>query len=215
MPDPKDPSSLPATEHHPDDRLFAPAVARNLEPIWEVLGPELPLRGLALEIAAGTGEHGVTFAARRRDLKWQAADPDPNALRSAAAWKAHAGLPNYLDPIPLDVTQEPWPVARADAVININMIHISPWACTEALMGGAGKLLAPDGLLFLYGPYKRAGAHTSASNAEFDQSLRARNPDWGIRDLEAVIDEAARHGLRHRATHQMPANNLSVVFRKV
>jgi len=197
-----------------DHRRSAPHVARNAEPIAEVLEGVLPGRGLALEIASGTGEHILHFARAFPDLIWQPSDPDPGAIRSIDAWRREAGLPNLLPPILLDARAGDWPVAAAGAILCINMIHISPWAATCGLMRGAGRLLAPGAPLFLYGAYRQAGVETAPSNEAFDANLRARDPQWGLRRLEEVVAEAERNGLRLEAVTPMPANNLSVVLRK-
>ncbi len=196
------------------EALSAPAVARNRDPILAVLRRVLPARGNVLEIAGGTGEHAVHFAGALGGLIWQPTDRDPEARRSIAAWRDKARLPNLLEPLELDVTSAVWPVERADAVVCINMIHIAPWRCAEALMIGAARLLAPGGVLFLYGPYKEGGRHTAPSNAAFDASLRSRDPEWGVRDLDEVRAAAATHGLDFAERVAMPANNLSVVFRR-
>lgn len=195
-----------------DVRRSAPATERNREPILAVLRHVLPSRGVVLEIASGTGEHAIHFARALAGLTWQPSDPDPMARASIAAWAAEAALPNVRPPLALDASAETWPIAHADAIVCINMIHISPWRATLGLMRGAGRVLGPGGVLYLYGAYKRAGQHTAPSNAAFDESLRRQNPEWGVRDLEAVIELAASHGLRHQETIAMPANNLSVVF---
>jgi len=191
----------------------APATERNRAPIAAVLREVLPERGTLLEIASGTGEHAVYFAGLFPRLLWQPTDPDPEALESIRAWRAEAGPANLLEPLRLDAAEEPWPIASADAILCVNMVHISPWSATEGLMRGAGRLLAPGAPMTLYGPYRRAGVPTAASNEAFDASLRARNPEWGLRDLEVVEAEAARHGLRLERVAEMPANNLTVVFR--
>lgn len=192
--------------------LHAPATQRNREPILAVLRAHLPPRGLVLELAAGTGEHAAFFASALPALTWQPTDPAPAHLESIRAWRAAAGVPNLLAPLALDVEREPWPVERADAIVNINMIHIAPWSASAALMAGAARRLPADGVLFVYGPFKRDGRHTADSNARFDEQLRAQDPRWGVRDLGEVEAEAARHGLALRAVVEMPANNLSVVF---
>jgi hypothetical protein len=193
----------------------SPSTARNRDPILEALKPRLPHRGLVLEIAAGAGEHAVHNAAALPGLEWQPTDPDPEALASIAAWRAHASLPNLLPPLRLDASDpDAWPVERADAVVNINMIHISPWAATLGLMAGAGRLLPTGGGLFLYGPYIEAGVQTAPSNLAFDLSLKSRDSAWGIRHLEAVAAAAAGHGLALAERIAMPANNLILVFRK-
>lgn len=196
-----------------DARRFAPAAARNREPILDVLRAHLPASGTALEIASGSGEHAVAFAAAFPKLVWQPSDPDPANRASIAAWIAAEGTPNLLPPIDLDATADIWPLATADAVVCINMIHIAPWAACLGLLRGAARLLAPGGLLYLYGPFKRDGMHTAPSNEAFDESLRARDPAWGVRDLGEVCQAA--EGFALAATVAMPANNLSVLFRRV
>jgi SAM-dependent methyltransferase len=202
----------------PDQRLSAPAAERNAAPILEVLQGVLPARGTVLEIASGTGQHAAYFAAHFTgglpDLHWQPSDADPRARASIAAWRAHTGLANLLAPLDLDVMREPWPIAAADAIVCINMIHIAPWEATLALMQGAGTRLATSGVLVTYGPYRRGGAHTAPSNAAFDADLRTRNPAWGVRDMEAVETLAEAAGLVCEARVPMPANNFSLVFRK-
>ena len=197
-----------------DGRRNAPATERNRAPIAAVLGDVLPARGTVLEVASGTGEHAVHFAATFPALLWQPSDPDDQARASIAAWRAEAGLANLAAPIRLDAAAEAWPVAAADAVLCINMVHISPWAATEGLMRGAARLLAPGAPLVLYGPYRRAGVPTAPSNEAFDRSLKGRDPAWGLRDLETVAAEAEARGLRLERVVEMPANNLTVVFRR-
>ena len=198
-----------------DTRRFAPATVRNRGPILAILRQELPESGLVLEVASGTGEHAVQFARALPGLVWQPSDPSPDALRSIAAWSAAEGLENVLPPIALDAAAPAWPIARADALVCINMVHISPWAATEGLMQGAGHLLAVGAPLCLYGPFRQAGMPIAPSNAAFDCDLRSRNPDWGLRDLEAVADCAKEQGLRLERVVEMPANNLTLVFRKL
>ncbi|MDD2704592.1 MAG: DUF938 domain-containing protein [Acidocella sp.] len=199
----------------PSGARTSPSTARNCGPILSVLQPRLPHNGLVLEIAAGAGEHAVYNAAALPDLKWQPTDPDPDALVSIAAWRDHAGLPNLLPPLRLDASApDAWPVAQADAIVNINMIHISPWAATEGLMTGAGRLLPVGGILFMYGPYIDRDVETAATNVAFDLSLRARNPAWGIRRLDDVTALAVQHGLELAERIAMPANNLALVFFK-
>jgi len=197
-----------------DDRRSAPHVARNAEPIAAVLRDVLPGRGLVLEVASGTGEHAIHFARAFPTLLWQPSDPEPAALRSIEAWRAEAGLFNLLPAVSLDARAAEWPVSNADAIVAINMVHISPWSATTGLMRGAGRLLAPGAPLFLYGPYRRAGIETAPSNEAFDESLKARDPEWGLRDLEAVAEAAAAHGFALERVVEMPANNLSAIFRK-
>ncbi|MGE5146784.1 MAG: DUF938 domain-containing protein [Candidatus Eiseniibacteriota bacterium] len=199
----------------PDDaRLSAPAVARNREPILAVLRRVLPAAGTVLEIASGTGEHAAYCAPHFPALAWQPTDRDPGNLASIAAWAAASGAATIRPPIALDVTARDWGVTAVAAILCINMIHISPWAATEALMAGAGRLLPPGGPLYLYGPYKRGGRHTAPSNAAFDADLRRRDPAWGVRDLDDVARTAERNGLDLAEIVEMPANNLSVVFRQ-
>lgn len=193
-----------------DHRLDYPATGRNRDVILDVLRRHLPATGLVVEIASGSGQHHVHFARHLPQLTFQPTDLDPAGLRSIAAWQAHEGLTNVRPPLELDVTAD-WPVQRADAVLCINMIHISPWACTQALMAGAARLIRPGGVLFLYGPY-RVDGRMVASNERFDASLRSRDPSWGVRDLDAVLDEA--RGFSLIETVAMPANNLSVVLRR-
>lgn len=195
-----------------DARQFSPSTARNRDPILDVLRQALPPSGLVLEIASGTGEHAVHFAAHLPKLEWQPSDADAEARRSIAAWRAAAALPNLRPPLVLDVTVEPWPVARADAIVCINMIHIAPWSAAEALARGAARTLPRGGVLFLYGPYRREGRHTAPSNEAFDRDLKQRNSKWGVRDLEDVLKLAARNGLSMHRILEMPANNLSIVL---
>ncbi|WP_213301106.1 DUF938 domain-containing protein [Paraburkholderia sacchari] len=195
-------------------RLTAPAAARNAAPILDVLRSALPARGTVLEIASGTGQHAAHFAAALPGIEWQPSDADPRARLSIAAWRTHAGLANLREPLDLDVRREPWPVNAVDAIVCINMIHIAPWEAAVALMKGAGARVAAGGALVLYGPYRRGGAHTAPSNEAFDADLRARDPSWGVRDLEAVEALAQAEGFVCEAVVPMPANNFSVVFRK-
>jgi SAM-dependent methyltransferase len=197
-----------------DATLTAPSVARNRGPILAVLRRILPQTGMVLEIAGGTGEHAVHFAGALPHLMWQSTDQDEGALSSIAAHRAASGLPNLLAPMRLDAAAPDWPVARADAVVAINMVHISPWQATLGLMAGAGRVLPPGGVLYLYGAYKENGAHTAPSNEAFDQDLKRRNPEWGLRDLEVVARFAADQGLELIERIPMPANNLSLVFRR-
>ena len=198
----------------PDARRAAPATQRNREPILEVLRTLLPETGLALEVASGTGEHVVHFARAFPLLRWQPSDPTPDARASIAAWVAANGLVNVLPPRDLDAAAATWPIDRADAVLCINMIHISPWQATEGLMRGAGRLLSAGQPLYLYGPYRRTGHSLAPSNAAFDADLKQRDSRWGLRDLDEVATCADAQGLALDAVIEMPANNLSVVFRK-
>jgi SAM-dependent methyltransferase len=203
------------SELTPQGARTSPSTARNRTPILAVLKKCLPARGDVLEIAAGAGEHAAYFAKALPDLQWRPTDPDPEALASIAAWRSVADAPNLLAPLKLDASDpEGWPVDHAEAVININMIHISPWAATQGLMAGAGRLLPPGGVLFLYGPYFETGVETAPSNLDFDASLRARNQAWGLRDVEAVAALANRHRLALAESLAMPANNLALIFRK-
>ncbi|KTS25443.1 SAM-dependent methyltransferase [Methylobacterium indicum] len=196
------------------DALFAPAVARNREPILDVLHRLLPVSGLVLEVASGSGEHIIHFASALPRLRWQPTDADPRALRSIAAHAHDTGLDNVLAPQFLDARAQPWPVACADAVLAINMTHIAPWSATVGLMAGAGGILPEGGLLYLYGPFRVAGAHTAPSNATFDADLRARDPAWGVRDVEAISEAGLAQGLSLVERIPMPANNFSLVYRR-
>ncbi|NEX93860.1 DUF938 domain-containing protein [Caulobacter sp. 17J65-9] len=195
--------------------LSSPAALRNREPILEVLRSVLPASGLVLHVAEGTGEHAAYFAAGLPGLNFQPTDPDPTARASIEAWREASGLSNLRPPLPLDAAApDTWPVGHADAVVCINMVHISPWAATEGLMAGAARVLPVGGLLYLYGPYLEADVETAPSNLAFDQSLKSRDPAWGLRDLAEVKALAASHGLAFTRRVEMPANNLSVLFRK-
>lgn len=194
-------------------RRHAPATARNRDPIAALLDELLPEVGLVLELASGSGEHCAFFAERFPALKWQPSDPEADALASIADWCAE--LPNVLPPVALDATAQAWPVATADAILCINMVHISPWEATLGLMAGAGRLLAPGAPLFLYGPYRQRGVPTAESNEAFDVSLKTRNPAWGLRPVEDVSAAAAARGLLLERIVPMPANNLSLIFRRV
>ncbi|WP_424135676.1 DUF938 domain-containing protein [Roseomonas chloroacetimidivorans] len=194
-------------------RRHAPAAARNRDPILAVLRRWLPPKGLVLEVASGSGEHAVHFAGALPHLEFQPTDPDPGALASIDAWVAGEGRGNIRPALRLDAEGEEWPVTRADAVLCINMIHIAPWAATLGLLRGAAARLPTGGPLILYGPYRREGRHTAPSNADFDEDLRRRNPEWGVRDLEAVADAAAACGFEGAGIQEMPANNLMLRFR--
>ena len=201
-------------EPGPRDRRSAPHVARNASLIADVLRDILPPTGLVLEVASGTGEHVLHFARTFPGLTWQPSDPDPLSLRSVEAWRRDGGPANLLPPLPLDATSDAWPLDRADAMLCINMVHISPWAATKGLMRGAGRVLPPGAPLYLYGAYRRAGVETAPSNDAFDRSLRGRDPSWGVRHLEEVEAAALGQGLRLERVIEMPANNLSVIFRR-
>jgi SAM-dependent methyltransferase len=197
-----------------DARLHAPAASRNREPIFDVLRHHLPARGLVLEIASGSGEHAVHFAkGSDAALVFQPSDPDPAARASIDAWTQALGLPGIRPAIALDAASADWPISHADAVLCINMIHIAPWEAAIGLVKGAARILPPGGMLYLYGPYRRGGQHTAPSNEQFDASLRQRNPAWGVRDVEAVAALAAGEGFGPPLIVEMPANNLSVIFR--
>lgn len=197
-----------------DARDIAPAAERNQQPILEVLARVLPSRGLVLEIGSGTGQHVAHFAKALPALTFQPSERDVTRHASIEAWAAAGGLSNVKPPLVLDVTQRPWPVAAADAVVCINVIHIAPWEATLALMAGAGMILPAGGVLVTYGPYLRGGAHTSPSNEAFDASLRASDARWGIRDIDAVAKVAGPAGLALEETVPMPANNFTLVWRK-
>lgn len=174
-------------------RRTAPAAERNKEPILEVLRSVLPHSGLVLEIASGTGQHVVHFAQALPGLEWQPSDPDPDARSSIVGWTAHCRAPNVRPPLDLDVSREVWSVDQADAVICINMVHISPWPSTLHLLAGAARIVPAGGVLYLYGPFRRSDRETASSNEAFDAQLRRQNPEWGLRDLERVISEADRN----------------------
>ena len=200
----------------PHGALASSAVARNTGPILEVLTAHLPASGRVLEIAAGSGEHAVTFAAALPDLDWTPSDPSAEARASIAAWAAAAGRPNLRDPLALDVLDATtWLQGPLQAVVCINMVHISPWAATEGLMALAGSRLATGGLLVLYGPYREADVPLAPSNAAFDDSLKSRDPAWGLRDRDAVAATAKAQGLGLTRRVEMPANNLMLLFRRV
>jgi hypothetical protein len=192
-------------------KQHAPATARNREPIGDVLARVLPAQGLVLELAAGSGEHSIYFAARFPALTWQPSDISAEALASIEAWRAEAALPNLRAPLRVDVTAPVWPLDRADAIICINMVHISPWDAALGVFAGAQRLTAP--LLYLYGPYRFDGEFTAPSNAEFDRSLRSRDPRWGVREIRDLEAAARDRGYRLDEVVQMPANNHSLIFR--
>jgi len=199
-----------------DRRVISPSAARNREPILSVIRRVFPEKGKVLEIASGTGEHAVFVARALPGLVWQPSDPDAQARDSIAAWIERERLANVLPPLDIDVRAKDWDVkAPFDAVVAINMIHISPWQATLGLFEGAGRLLRANGVLLLYGPYQRDGRHTAPSNAAFDRSLKERNPSWGVRDIADVARVGAESGFKLRETVDMPANNLSVVFVKM
>lgn len=204
-------------DHHDESgapRQFAPSVRRNRDAIGAVLESVLPDRGYLLEIASGSGEHAIAFAARFPALRWQPSDCDEAALASIEAWRSEASLENVEKAIFLDARDAHWPLEHADAIVAINMIHIAPWAACEGLMSGAGRVLRQGGVLYLYGPYRVNGDHTAPSNARFDDWLKNRDPAFGVRDLEAVDACAKTNGLMMDACVAMPANNFSLVFRR-
>jgi SAM-dependent methyltransferase len=191
-----------------------PSAERNKGPILDVLARVLPRRGLVLEVASGTGQHVLHFAKALSDLTWQPSDPDAELRESIALRVREEQRTNVNGPIDLDVTKLPWPLQTADAVVAINLIHVAPWSATLALFEGARALLSTEHVLLLYGPYRRYGHHTSESNAQFDLDLRTHNPEWGVRDLEAVSDVAAGAGFALSETVEMPANNCTLVFKR-
>lgn len=199
---------------HTDPRLSSPAVFRNRGPILDILREVLPAQGIILEVASGSGEHITYLAERLHALEWQPSDPSPAARASIAAWTAAEGLTNVRPPLDLDASALPWPVPAADAILAINMVHISPWAATQGLLREAARLLPSGGLLYLYGPFIQTGIPLAPSNAAFDADLRDRNVAWGLRDLAAVEAAAAGSGLKIEAVLPMPANNLSVTVRR-
>ena len=198
-----------------DDRQYAPATVRNRDFILDVLRDVLPKTGVILEIASGSGEHIVHFAKNLPSLVFQPSDPDADARLSVAAWVKATDVSNVRSPIALDASSPVWPIASADGIICINMIHISPWEATVGLIKGAAARLPSKSPLYLYGADKREGFEMAPSNQAFDQSLRDRNPTWGLRDLEAVAALARSVGFLAPVITEMPANNLSVVFRQV
>jgi Protein of unknown function (DUF938) len=198
-----------------DHRQYAPATVRNRDFILDVLREVLPTTGVILEIASGSGEHVVHFARNLPSLVFQPSDPEPDALLSVAAWMKAAEVTNVRAPIVLDASQPRWPIASADGIICINMVHMSPWDATIGLITGAAATLPPGSPLYLYGPYKRKGFATAPSNEAFDRNLRDRNPIWGLRDLEAIAAIAQSAGFSIPDITEMPANNLSIVFRRM
>jgi SAM-dependent methyltransferase len=192
----------------------APAALRNREPIADVLAGWLPARGLVLEIASGSGEHALYFAERFPALEWQPSDIHPDALASIAAWREAWALANLRPPLAIDAASADWPIDRADAVLSINMVHISPWASALGLIVGAGRLLRPGAPLILYGPWLKDDIATEPSNLAFDADLKRRNPAWGLRRYEEFAAAAAALGFAGEAVRPMPANNLMLLFRK-
>lgn len=197
-----------------DLRRSAPAALRNREPIAEVLAEWLPASGLVLEIASGTGEHAVFFAERFPDLQWQPSDVHPDALSSIEAWRKAAGQANVRAPLVIDAASPEWRINRADAVLSINMVHISPWRSAIGLLDGAARLLAPGAPLILYGPWLKEDLPTVPSNLAFDADLRERNPEWGLRRVEDFAAAAEGRGFYLAETRAMPANNLMLLLRR-
>ena len=205
-----------------DLRRYAPATERNREPILEVLRQVLPPTGTILEISSGTGQHSICFIPQLPHHDWLSSDINPEARASIAAWQKSAQIEGLYPPIAIDASSPQWLVESdgydlkqpITAVVNINMIHIAPWSAALGLFAGAARILPIGGILYLYGPFKRGGVHTSESNAAFDMSLKLQNPEWGIRDLAEVTDIAASHNLILKQLFPMPANNFSVVFHK-
>ena len=218
-------------------KLSSPAAQRNREPIAAVLADWLPASGLVLEVASGTGEHAAFFAGRFPRLEWQPSDPDPAAIASIEAWRADCGLPNLREPVVLDAAAGTWPVDTADVLLNIkmpsgsceeskttekygfsavlciNMVHISPWSAALGLLDGAARVLRAGGPLILYGPWLKADIPTAPSNLAFDQQLRERDPEWGLRKVEDFEAEALKRGFVLEQVRPMPANNLMLLFR--
>lgn len=208
-----DPPAL--DDSQPDHRLHAPATARNKEAILDVLRDHLTLAGTLLELASGTGEHACHFAAGLPHLSWQPTDIDPSHLNSIHAWGQSAGLDNLHPPMHLDATEK-WPEIDDLVAVNaVNLIHISPLIVTNHVIEKSGDHLPAGGILYFYGPFKRGGQHTAQSNVDFDASLQSRNPDWGVRDMEYVIDKTARAGFGDPVITPMPANNFSLIFKRL
>lgn len=206
-----DPTPWIAAEDSGAARKHAPATLRNREAIAAVLADALPDAGVVLEVASGSGEHCAFFAERFPDLRWQPSDPEPSALTSIASWCA--GLDNVAAPVAIDAAAADWPVERADALLCINMVHISPWEATLGLLDGAVRVLPTGAPLILYGPYRRAEVKTAPSNEAFDASLKARDPGWGLRDVADVSAAASARGLVFERLIEMPANNIMLVYR--
>lgn len=201
-----------------DARQYAPATQRNREPILEILLRVLPPNGNILEIASGTGEHAIFFAPRLSPRQWIPSEHNLALLSSIRAWQEHSPADNLHPPLEISVQDEIWSIEEENisvaAIVNINMIHIASWSACLGLMAGARRLLSPGGILYLYGPFKRGGEHTASSNLTFDELLRAQNPEWGVRNLEDVIEVANTQNLNLLEIVQMPANNLSVIFQR-
>lgn len=201
-----------------DARQYASATQRNRQPILEVLLKILPTTGNILEISSGTGEHGVFFAPRLSPRQWIPSEPNPMLRASISAWQNQFTATNLHPPLDIDVRNELWSIEtqpiEINAIVNINMIHIAPWDACLGLMAGAGRILPQGGILYLYGPFKRDGEHTAPSNQAFDRSLKTRNPEWGVRDIEEVTEVAVNEGLEFKEIIPMPANNFSIIYQK-
>ena len=198
----------------PDARRDAPATHRNLPVLRAELTRVLPDTGTVLEVASGTGQHVCALAQAFPHLRWQPSDPDPDARASIAAWTAHERRENVAAPLALDVRAAGWPLTRADAVLCVNMAHIAPWEATIGLLEGAWRVLPPTGPLVLYGPWHVGGRPTAPSNAAFDESLRARDPAWGVRAIEDLLMAAVARGFALTRVEAVPANNLVIVLRR-
>jgi hypothetical protein len=204
-----------------DKRKRALATERNREPILQVLLEVLPPTGTVLEIASGTGEHAAYFAPRLKPRKWIPSDPNASLRESIVAWAEHSHSENLYQPLDIDASKPVWKaekeilseISDICAIVNINMIHISKWSACLGLIAAAGRILPSNGILYLYGPYKQGGEHTAPSNAAFSEYLQEQNPEWGVRNLEDVVELAKTHNLILQKTVTMPANNLSVVFK--
>jgi SAM-dependent methyltransferase len=208
-PPPATPAPAPA-----DARQHAPAAERNREPIFAVLTRVLPPRGLILEIGSGSGQHAAWFAPRLPEHVWQPSDVDPARLASVEAWARAAPAANLRDPLTLDVAADEWPLTAADAVVAINVLQVAPPETIDHLLRGAARVLPPGGVLVVYGPFREGGVHTAESNAAFDESLRSRNPAWGVRDVDDLRAAGERHGIPLLEQVAMPANNRTLVFRR-
>lgn len=195
-------------------RIRSPATARNVGPIGDVLAEWLPASGYILEIASGSGEHALAFARRFPDVLWQPSDPDPLARASIAEWREAEGLANLPEPLAIDVCDADWRVERADALVSINMAHISPWEASIGLIDGAAHVLEPYGVLILYGPWLVDGIETAPSNLAFDADLKARDPRWGLRRVADFAAAAAERGLTLTELRSMPANNFMLLFKQ-
>ncbi len=212
------PVALEAWRNKGETRAFSPSAARNVDVISRVLSRYLKTGMRVLELASGTGEHGVALTRRIDGLIWQPSDFDDAALRSIGAWARYVGSAELLPPLRIDAGRDDWPppeMAGFQAIVCINMFHIAPWEAGEGVLRGAGRALQSRGVLYLYGPFTRGGQHTAPSNEAFDEHLRSRDPTWGVRDVDDIASHAQPHGLRLTEVVEMPSNNLSVVFEKV